>query len=110
MRADHHASLITSSENVPRMGADFGRHNRGFSIAKIAREALFQIYNFFLEAGVGKGLCHGKDKTTPSVAAGAKSEAKVASFVKQWTDGFEELGGPTGLDDDLCGVDEEAGL
>jgi hypothetical protein len=52
---------------MPRMSGHFGRHDRGFSIAKIGRKGLLEVDNFFFEAGVGERLCLREDKATSCV-------------------------------------------
>lgn len=70
------------------MRSGFRGHDGSLSIAETGREGLFEVENFFFEAGMGERLCFGEDKATPCVPTRAQSEAKIAGVVKQWTDGF----------------------
>lgn len=98
-------------EHVPGVRGGLGGHDGGLAVAESSRERLFQVNDLVLEVGVGKRLSSGEDKVPAGVATGGEGEAEIERRVaEEGRDGFEELGGPTGLDDDLGRVDEEAGL
>lgn len=95
-------------EDMPRMGREIRRDNRGFPVMEVFGEGFFQVEEFFFEARMWKWLRFWEIEIASGVTARTECEAETASLVKERENWFEELSCSTGFDDDFCWVDEEA--
>nr|GMD79045.1 hypothetical protein Iba_chr13dCG0010 [Ipomoea batatas] len=102
--------VVTCGEHVPRMRAHFRGHNRSFSITEISGQFLFQVKNLFLEARMGKRLSFGENKVATCISTLRQPQPDVPGQLDHRTDGFQQLGGPTRLDNDLGGVHKQTRL